>query len=1403
MIKHVYYALQIALFALSCPFSSSAQVPQVQHVVIVLEENTDYADICGPNNVSMPFLCSQKSKGSFSANYYSPTHPSIGNYEDVAWGLVTTNDDGCNPNTCGFPYTGNNILRATQAAGKTWKGYAESLPSNCYFGGDSGSYAVRHSPVPYISDAQTNCANRYVAFEDTNLGFAQDVAKNTLPNFAFITPNLCDDGHDCTLPGSPIPDQWLQNNVLQPLINGGHLDPNTGDTVVIVTVDESNSDNTNGGGAVYWFMMGKGVKQNYQSTGPSAAPGYYSHESTLRVMAELVGASLSGLGGAATAPDMTEFFGSTTSASPPTAQLTVTPQTGTAPLLVTADSSASTDPNGGIISRTINFGDGTTSTLATTSHSYDTGGTFTVTLTVTDNLNLTSTASKTVTVQPGSQPVSVSISPVSTTVSSGGSVQFAAAVTNSSNQAVTWSTTAGSISGAGLFAAPAVSTTTTITVTATSVAAPSKSASATVTVQPSVVRHRISVAVSPTSVTTSSGGTLQFTATVANTSNQAVTWSTTDGTISGTGLLTAPVVSTSTTVTVTATSVASTSKSASATVTVQPAASPVMSVAVAPAVASVASDGTQQFTATVSNTTNQAVTWTATAGTISSTGRFTAPAVSANTTVKVLATSVADPSKSAIATVSVQASGTVGTAPGQTVQFNNSFAGSANTVPVSFKNSVTAGHILLVAQSTFDGEALTTPMDSQGNAFAQVVTGDTPGAAVAAIYIATARTTGADTVTCGIGGGASDNIHCHIYEISGTTPVVDAVGSSVMSSASLAVSTSKATSNANDYVFAYFGDNVSESTYVAGPGFGDIEQSESASQDSAYSEDKWVTFAGVQTATATASASDPFVGLIVALKNSQTVAITPTAPSCTLSVSPSSGTAPLAVQASATCTDPQNSLVRTAITWGDGSSTAGTSGSHTYASAGSFTVQVTAIDSSNLTGTATQTVTASSLGAPAPVSLTISPTSATVTSNSTQMFTAAVANTTNQAVTWTVSAGTISAGLFTAPVVSTKSSATVTATSVAAPTQSASATVQVMPPAPPTTTSLTPSGPIKLSGQNGTIVENLHITNPSGDCVVLSNSTNITIRRSEIGPCGGNAVKISGGSGIAIYDTYIHPEKPLVTDCCDNHDGIFASNTSNLSIQGNVIAYGESNIEVNGTATVTVTGNFLLNPIDSNPSLPADGQSRGQNFQAWSGSSNVTVANNYALSSTDTSKYLFAENQEDSINFGLTTGIVVRGNYITGGHSPSGCGLISDDQANGAQFVNNILLDTGQCGIGIADGTNQVVDSNRVLNRTPVQGGGNTAIYVWKQYSGACGPVAVSNNIATETNTSGAQSGFWNGGGCEPVTLTSNTFDAAAQTLLGSPSQTMPPPRIPPAPKDCVVVSPFTNNTSLPACSTN
>jgi hypothetical protein len=419
---------------------------------------------------------------------------------------------------------------------------------------------------------------------------------------------------------------------------------------------------------------------------------------------------------------------------------------------------------------------------------------------------------------------------------------------------------------------------------------------------------------------------------------------------------------------------------------------------------------------------------------------------------------------------------------------------------------------------------------------------------------------------------------------------------------------------------------------------------------------------------------------------------------------------PLSVAATGTCTDPQGSPLTTQITWGDGSSTNASSGTHSYSKAGSYTIKVTATDRANLTGSASQTVTATSLGT---------------------------------------------------------------------------------------------SGPITINGQSGTVIENLHITNPNGDCVTITGSTNITIRRSEIGPCGGNGVNVSGGNTIGIFDSYIHPGKPLATACCDTHDGVFANGTSNLSIQGNVIAYGESNIELTNLATATVTGNFLLNPINSDPSQPPDGQSRGHNFQAWGNSSNVAVKNNYMLSSTDTTKYLFAENQEDSINFGLTNGIIASSNYITGGHSPSGCGLVIDTGANSAQLLSNTLLDTGQCGIGIADGTNQLVDGNKILNRDPVNGGGNTALYVWKAVASdpSCGPVKVSNNIASGIASDGSANSFWNGGGCDPVTMTNDTFDQAAQQLLEPPAQKMPPPAIPPLPKDCVVASPFTTNTSLSPCN--
>jgi len=262
-------------------------------------------------------------------------------------------------------------------------------------------------------------------------------------------------------------------------------------------------------------------------------------------------------------------------------------------------------------------------------------GSYVVTATSAADTNKSASAAVTV-----ATTVAVTISPAAASLVSGRSQQFTAAVSGSSNTAVAWAATGGSVSSSGLYTAPSAAGT--YTVTATSVADPTRSASANVTVSTAPV---VAVSLAPGSASLSTGGTQQFTASVSGTSNTAVAWSATGGSVSSSGLYTAP--STSGTYTVKATSAADSTKSASATLTVS---APVVAVSLSPRSASLSVGATQQFTATVTGSSNTAVTWSVTGGNISS-GLYTAP--SAAGTYTVTATSVADSSKSASSSVTV------------------------------------------------------------------------------------------------------------------------------------------------------------------------------------------------------------------------------------------------------------------------------------------------------------------------------------------------------------------------------------------------------------------------------------------------------------------------------------------------------------------------------------------------------------------------------------------------------------------------------------------------------------------------------------------------------------------------------------------------------------------------------
>jgi uncharacterized protein YjdB len=321
---------------------------------------------------------------------------------------------------------------------------------------------------------------------------------------------------------------------------------------------------------------------------------------------------------------------------------------------------------------------------------------------------------------PPANPVvsSVTISPASATLAVNATDFFSATVLGTAtNTAVSWTASAGTITSAGAYTAPAK--TGTAKITATSVFDPTKSASATVTIAatPPAVS---SISLTPAAASIVTGATLQISASIqGTTSNKSVTWKTSAGTISSSGLLTAP--ATASTVTVTATSAADTTKSATATIAV--AAPSVTSVTISPTTANVATGGTEQFSATVQGTvTNKSISWSTNSGTITSAGVFTAASTPGTATITV--TSLADPTKTAKAVVTIAAPvvnsvtispTTASIATGATQQFSASVSGTVSNKGITWSTSAgtisagglvtapaTAGKVTVTATSLAD-----------------------------------------------------------------------------------------------------------------------------------------------------------------------------------------------------------------------------------------------------------------------------------------------------------------------------------------------------------------------------------------------------------------------------------------------------------------------------------------------------------------------------------------------------------------------------------------------------------------------------------------------------------------------------------------------------------------------------
>ncbi len=257
-------------------------VPQLSSVWIIVMENTSYASLTSSN---APYLFGTViPEGVLMTNYSAVTHPSLPNYIAMVGGdrFNVTSDGPASSSTYQVPANTPNIATQLEAVGLTWHEYSETQPTPCAVD-DSGLFVSKHDPMPHFLITQNNptsCNANDVSFDPQSgmPGLAADLAANTFFNYNFISPNLCEDGHNSCAPISnkeTQQDTFLSNN-LQTILNSSAYQNNG---VVFITWDEN--DQTSGGN-VYSQVLTVILSPMLSTTSKGGTNGTaYSHFSML------------------------------------------------------------------------------------------------------------------------------------------------------------------------------------------------------------------------------------------------------------------------------------------------------------------------------------------------------------------------------------------------------------------------------------------------------------------------------------------------------------------------------------------------------------------------------------------------------------------------------------------------------------------------------------------------------------------------------------------------------------------------------------------------------------------------------------------------------------------------------------------------------------------------------------------------------------------------------------------------------------------------------------------------------------------------------------------------------------------------------------------------------------------
>ncbi len=221
--------------------ASPRAVPAFKHVIVIVFENKERSSVLG----SAPTFDKLASRYAQLTGYRGVTHPSLPNY----LALVSGSTQGIRSDCTDCAVTAPSLADTLQQAKKTWKTYAEGLPSPGWTGPSQGRYAKKHDPFLYFNGVLDLPARRHRVVPFSQLW--GDLSRHKLPDFALVVPDLCNSMHDCPVETG---DAWLAR-VTKVLLKSSQLK----NSVIFVVFDEGVTD-VGGGGETLALALGPTVR---------------------------------------------------------------------------------------------------------------------------------------------------------------------------------------------------------------------------------------------------------------------------------------------------------------------------------------------------------------------------------------------------------------------------------------------------------------------------------------------------------------------------------------------------------------------------------------------------------------------------------------------------------------------------------------------------------------------------------------------------------------------------------------------------------------------------------------------------------------------------------------------------------------------------------------------------------------------------------------------------------------------------------------------------------------------------------------------------------------------------------------------------------------------------------------